>query len=293
MGAKDIAFPNLNIYLENVPKSFTVFGGFEIALYGVIIGCAMLLCVFTAAYDRKSRGLDPDNAWDCGLYGIIFGVIGARIYYVIFSWDLYKDNPIDILNTRNGGLAIYGGVIGGFLTVFIYSKIKKISFPELADSVALAFPLGQAIGRWGNFFNREAFGGWNENILAMRLPLEAVRSSDISQEIMAHVKEGMDYIQVHPTFLYESIWNAVLFIGLFSYRKHKSFSGEIFMHYLFFYGLGRFFIEALRTDQLLIPVIGLPVSRVVALCCMAISAVVCLGYRIYLIKQNEGSSSGG
>ena len=162
----------------------------------------------------------------------------------------------------------------------------------MADSVALAFPLGQAIGRWGNFFNREAFGGWNENILAMRLPLAAVRASDVSPEIMSHVQEGMDYIQVHPTFLYESIWNTVLFIGLFLYRKHKSFSGEIFMHYLFFYGLGRFFIEALRTDQLLIPVIGLPVSRVVALCCMVISAFVCLGYRIYLIKkQNEGSDS--
>ncbi len=287
MNAGDIAFPNLNIYFENVPKSFTVFGGFDIALYGIIIGCGMLLCVLTAVYDRKSRGMNPEEMWDCSLYGIIFGVVGARIYYVIFSWDYYKNDPIAILNTRNGGLAIYGGVIGGFLTVFIYSRIKKISFLELADSVALAFPLGQAIGRWGNFFNREAFGGWTENTLAMRLPLAAVRASDVNSDIMSHVKEGMDYIQVHPTFLYESIWNTILFAGLFIYRKRKVFSGEIFVHYLFFYGLGRFFIEALRTDQLLLPFVNLPVSRVVALCCMVISALVLIIMQFKMIKKKN------
>ena len=285
MNVNDIAFPNLNIYLENVPKTITVFGGFNIAYYGIIIGAAMLLCVLTAAYDRKSRGLDPEAIWDCGIYGIIFGVIGARLYYVIFSWDMYKDNPIEILFTRNGGLAIYGGVIGGFLTVLVYSRIKKLSFPEMADSVALVFPLGQAIGRWGNFFNREAFGGWSENVLSMRLPLAAVRSSDVTDEIMSHVTSGMDYIQVHPTFLYESIWNTLLFIGLFIYRKHKSYSGEIFVHYLFFFFFGRFFIEALRTDQLLLPFVNIPVSRVVALCCMLFSAAVSIAVQFKLIKQ--------
>lgn len=274
MNPNDISFPNLNIYLTDVPKTITAFGGFEIALYGVLIGCAMLLCVLTAAYDRKSRGLDPDNIWDCALYGIIFGVIGARIYYVIFAWDIYKDDLLQIFNTRGGGLAIYGGVIGGFLTVLIYSRIKKISFPEMADSVALVFPLGQAIGRWGNFFNREAFGTWSENILSMRLPLAAVRQSDVNDTIMSHITEGMDYIQVHPTFLYESIWNTLLFAGLFLYRKKKKFSGEIFLLYLFFYGLGRFFIEALRTDQLIAPFIGLPVSRIVAMGCMVVSLVI-------------------
>lgn len=285
MGVNDISFPNLNIYLENVPKNAADFGGFTIALYGVIIGIAMLLCVLTAAYDRKSRGLDPDNMWDCALYGIIFGVIGARIYYVIFAWEIYKDDLLQIFNTRNGGLAIYGGVIGGFLTVFIYCRIKKISFLEMADSVALVFPLGQAIGRWGNFFNREAFGGWCENVLAMRLPLAAVRSSDVSQEIMSHVSADMDYIQVHPTFLYESVWNTVLFMGLFLYRKKKAFAGEIFMLYLFFYGLGRFFIEALRTDQLIMPFVNLPVSRIVAAVCMVLSAAVCIIMRIKGSKE--------
>ncbi len=276
MGVNDISFPNLNIYLSNVPKSFTVFGSFTIALYGVIIGCGMLLCVLTAAYDRKSRGLNPDELWDCALYGLIMGVIGARIYYVIFAWDIYKDDPLSAFNIRNGGLAIYGGVIAGFLTVFVFCRVKKLSFPEMADSVALAFPLGQAIGRWGNFFNREAFGGWSENLLSMRLPLAAVRASDVNPDIMSHVTEGMEYIQVHPTFLYESLWNCVLFIGLFLYRKHKAFPGEIFMLYLFFYGLGRFFIEALRTDQLIMPGIGFPVSRIVAAACMIVSAGICI-----------------
>ena len=293
MNPGDIAFPNLNIYLENVPKTITVFGGFTIALYGIIIGCGMLICVATAAYDRKSRGLDPDSMWDCALYGIIFGVIGARIYYVLFSWDMYKNDLKEIFMIRNGGLAIYGGVIGGFLTVLIFCLVKKISFLEMADSVALVFPLGQAIGRWGNFFNREAFGGWTDNIFAMRLPVADVRVSDIPPELMDLVNGGADYIQVHPTFLYESMWNTILFISLFLYRKHKAFSGEVFALYLFFYGLGRFFIEALRTDQLKLPYVGLAVSRVVALVCMVLSAAVCIfmRYRLRKAKIRKGAES--
>ena len=287
MSPSDIAFPNLNIYLKDVPQVITLFNGFTIALYGIIIGCAMLLCVAVAAYDRNSRGLNGEDIWDLAFIGIISGVVGARIYYVIFSWDNYRGNIKEILNTRNGGLAIYGGVIGGFLATFIFSRVKKLSFPELADSVALVFPLGQMFGRWGNFFNREAFGGWCESLFAMRLPLEAVRRSDISAGIASHITEGMDYIDVHPTFLYESLWNAALFAGLFLYRKHKRFSGEIFFLYLLFYGLGRFFIEALRTDQLLLPAVGLPVSRVVALICMVVSLAAIVVIRLKIKKSKE------
>lgn len=290
MNPGDIAFPNLNIYLTDVPKTITVFGDFTIALYGMIIGTAMILCVITAAYDRKSRGLNPDAIWDLAFYGILSGIIGARVYYVIFSWDMYKDNIPEIFNLRHGGLAIYGGVIGGFLAVFIYSLIKHENALEIADSVALAFPLGQALGRWGNFFNREAFGGWSENILAMRLPIAAVRASDISPEIQAHITEGLEYIQVHPTFLYESLWNTVLFIGLFLYRKKKGFSGEILCLYLFFYGLGRFFIEALRTDQLIMPWVNFPVSRIVALACMLVSAAVIILIRLSGRHSSKDSS---
>lgn len=284
MNPTDIAFPNLNLYFENVPKSLTLFNGFSIALYGIIIGSAMIICVMVAAYDRKSRGLDSEVIWDLAIYGIISGVIGARIYYVVFSWSYYSKNPGEILNVRNGGLAIYGGVIAGFLAVFIYSKVKKESFPELFDSVALVFPIGQALGRWGNFFNREAFGDYSDGLFAMRLPIEAVRISDISEKMLSNMGVA-DYIDVHPAFLYESVWNLLLFIGLFLYRKKKRFSGEIFFLYLFFYGLGRFFIEGLRTDQLRIAGTALPVSRVVAVLCMVIAGVALIGYKRFYGKR--------
>ena len=273
MSSTDISFPNLGINLTNVPKGFEVFG-LTIAIYGCIIGCAILLGVCLASYDRKSRGLSDDPVWDAAVYGVVSAIIGARAYYVIFAWDMYKNDLPSILNIRQGGLAIYGGVIGAFLAVFIYCRVKKVDFWELTDSVALGFPLGQAMGRWGNFFNREAFGGWSDGKLAMRLPLSAVRDSDISAGIRAHITSGMDYIQVHPTFLYESLWNTALLIFLLYYRKRKKFSGEILMLYLFFYGMGRFWIEGLRTDQLIMPVVNLPVSQIVAVGCMIIPAIV-------------------
>lgn len=149
-------------------------------------------------------------------------VIGARIYYVIFAWDYYKDNLLSIFNTRNGGMAIYGGVIGAFLTLFIYCKTKKISPFRLGDLCVPGLILGQAIGRWGNFMNREVFGEYTDNFLAMRLPIEAVRSRDISENVAAHIVEGTNYIQVHPTFLYESLWNLMILLIMLVYRKHKS-----------------------------------------------------------------------
>lgn len=278
MSVNDISFPNLGIYLHDVPKNFQVFG-FTIALYGCIIGCGILLGVLLASYDRRSRGLSEDPIWDAASVSVLSAIIGARAYYVIFAWYMYKDDLLSIFNIRQGGLAIYGGVIGAFLSVFIYCRIKKIPFLELTDSVALGFPLGQAMGRWGNFFNREVFGGWSDGPLAMRLPIAAVRQSDISVGISNHIAEGMDYIQVHPTFLYESLWNFALLIFLFCYRKHKKFSGEILMLYLFFYGLGRFWIEGVRTDQLMAPVLNIPISQIVAVVCMIVSLIVIIVYR--------------
>ena len=278
MSAGDIAFPNLGIELHNVPKSFSVFG-FSIALYGLIIGCAILFCVALSAWDRQNRGMNGDDIWDVATYGVVFAILGARAYYVAFAWDNYRGNLLSIINLRQGGLAIYGGVIGAFATIYIWCRIKKKDFREVFDSIGLTFPLGQAIGRWGNFFNREAFGGWSENLLSMRLPIAAVRTSDISEGIRAHINAGSDYIQVHPTFLYESCWNICLFIFLFYMRKKKKFSGEIFLLYLFFYGLGRFFIEFLRTDQLIAPVLNVPISQIVAVCCMIVSGTLYLRSR--------------
>lgn len=264
MDLMDIDFPNLGIYLHNVPKSFTIFG-FEIALYGVIIGIGVLLGILAAARVAKATGQDPDLYWDFSLYAVIFSIIGARIYYVIFAWDQYKDNLLAVFNIRQGGLAIYGGVIAAFTTLFIYAKIKKQNAFRMADTGVVGLILGQAVGRWGNFTNREVFGEYTDNLLAMRLPVEAVRSSDISESIAAHITEGVNYIQVHPTFLYESLWNLMIFVLLIVYWKHKKFEGEIALLYLGGYGLGRAWIEGIRTDQLFLPGTQVPVSQVLAI----------------------------
>lgn len=273
MEAMDIDFPNLGIYLHNVPKGFTIFG-FEIALYGVIIGIGVLAGILLATKVAKATGQDADVYWDFAIYAVIFSIIGARIYYVIFMWDMYRDDLLSIFNIRQGGLAIYGGVIAAFITLFVYAKLKKQNALRMADTGVTGLILGQVIGRWGNFTNREVFGEYTDNLFAMRLPIEAVRRSDISESIAAHITEGVNYIQVHPTFLYESLWNLCLLVIVLLYWKHKKFEGEIALLYLGGYGLGRAWIEGIRTDQLFIPGTQLPVSQLLGLLLFA-GAVIC------------------
>ncbi len=263
MDVTDIAFPHLHIYLENVPKTVTVFG-FSIAFYGLIIGMGVILGVLMAVREAKVTGQDPDIYWDFSIYAIFFCILGSRIYYVIFSWDMYKDNLLEIFNLRHGGLAIYGTVIAAFLTAGIYCRVKKLSFFRLCDTGIMGLILGQSIGRWGNFMNREAFGQYTDNLFAMRLPIAAVRPEYISPSISEHILEGTNYIQVHPTFLYESMWNVLVLCLLLAFRKRKKFQGEVALLYLGAYGFGRFFIEGLRTDQLVIGHSGIAVSQVLA-----------------------------
>lgn len=264
MNPGDIAFPHLGIYLRDVPKSISVFG-FEIAFYGIIIATGILLGILLASREAKVTGQDPDDYWDFSIYAVICSIIGARVYYVVFAWDLYKDDLLSVFNLRQGGLAIYGAVIAAFLTGFLYARRKKKSFFLMADTGVVGLVLGQIIGRWGNFFNREAFGQYTDGLFAMRLPVAAVRASDISESIASHIAEGVNYIQVHPTFLYEGLWNTGVLLFMLYYRKKlKKFNGEIALVYLGGYGLGRLWVEGLRTDQLLIPGIGWPVSQLLA-----------------------------
>ena len=206
---------------------------------------------------------------------------------------MYKDDLLSVFNIRQGGLAIYGGVIAAIITTFIFAKVKKIKFGLLCDTAGLGLVLGQIIGRWGNFFNREAFGGYSDGLFAMQLPLSAVRSSDCTPELLQKVVEvdGISYIQVHPTFLYESLWNLGLLILLIIFFKHKKFDGEVFLWYLFGYGIGRFWIEGLRTDQLLLPVVNYPVSQLVAILLVVISLVWVIVGEVRARKQNPPLST--
>lgn len=287
-----IEFPNIGIYLPNVGDHVTVFG-FDIAFYGITIGIAILAGIFIAAAEAKRTGQNPEDYYDFAIYAVIFSIIGARIYYVAFSWDMYKDDLKSILNLRQGGLAIYGGVIAAVISVFVYAKIKKMSPALIFDTAGLGLVAGQAIGRWGNFFNREAFGEYTDSLFAMRLPLSAVRSSDVT----ALMKENMEtidrivFIQVHPTFLYESLWCLFVLIVLLLYRRHKRFTGEVFLLYLLGYGFGRFWIERLRTDQLWIPGTEIPVSQVLAGVLVVFSVLLIIFFRKTVPKNEQNNSN--
>jgi len=269
-----INFPHLHIYLHHVGKNIMI-GNFSVAYYGIVIAIGMLAGLGIACWMAKRTGQKTDTYFDLALVAIICSVIGARVYYVIFRWDLYKDDLLSVFNLRQGGLAIYGGVIAAIITVFVFSRVRKLSMGLLCDTAGLGLVLGQVIGRWGNFFNREAFGDYYDGLFAMQLPVSAVRTSDLTEKLMSHttVIDGVEYISVHPTFLYESFWNLCLFILLMLYFKHRKFDGEVFLLYLLGYGIGRFWIESLRTDQLLIPHINYPVSMALAATLVAVSAI--------------------
>ena len=260
-----IYFPNLGIYLENVGKSFDVFG-FQIAFYGITMATGILAGYLAAAKEAKRTGQNPEDYLDMLLYAVFFALVGARIYYVIFRWDYYGHDLMRIFNLRQGGLAIYGGIIGAFTTAYFFTKKRKLSFTQMLDTACPGLALGQVIGRWGNFFNREAFGDYTDGLFAMQLPVSAVRSGEITEKMWEHMEviHGIEFIQVHPTFLYEGLWNVGVIIFLYFYRDHKKFTGELVLWYLVLYGIGRFWIEALRTDQLLIPGIGFPISQLLA-----------------------------
>ncbi len=288
MDITDIAFPNLGIYLENVPRKFTVFG-FDIYFYGLIIGIGVLMGVLMAVHMAKKEKMDPDIIWDFAIYAVIFSVIGARLYYVAFSWDEYKDNLLSILNTRKGGMAIYGGVIGAFITLFVYSKVKKLSPYQIGDCGVFGLVLGQIIGRWGNFFNREVFGQYTDSLFAMRLPVDAVRAKDISESHLAGMEAmgAVNFIQVQPTFLYEGVGNLVVLILMYLYHKKKKYHGQMCLFYLGGYGIVRFFVEGIRTDQLLIPGTQIPVSQMLGIV-MFLGAVVANGIILYCLKKKKG-----
>ncbi|MCD8398438.1 MAG: prolipoprotein diacylglyceryl transferase [Lachnospiraceae bacterium] len=272
-----IRFPHLGITLTNVVKSFQI-GGLTIACYGIVLAAAMMTGLFLVMKVAKATGQKEDDYFDLGILAIAIAVVCARIYYVVFSWDYYSSHLAEIFNLRKGGLAIYGGVIGGVATVLVFCHIRKLNAARMLDTMSVGLVWGQALGRWGNFFNREAFGEYTDNLLAMQLPVSDVRASEITETMRAHIQtiDGVEYIQVHPTFLYESLWNlGVLAVLLLVTRRlhcrkdperhlERKNDGVVFLLYLLLYGLGRLWIEGLRTDQLILFGTGLPVSQVLS-----------------------------
>ncbi len=254
----EISFPSLGITM-NPPSSFTI-GPLTIHLYGVIIAAGLMLAVLYACRRSREFGIKEDDVIDGVLWVTPFAIICARLYYCLFSWDSYADDPISILYIWNGGLAIYGGVIGAAIGVIVFCKIKKIKIPALLDLVALGFLIGQAMGRWGNFFNREAFGCRTDSFFRMGL--------------LNSITGTVGYF--HPTFLYESVWNVLGFVMLHFASKHRQYDGQIALGYAAWYGLGRTFIEGLRTDSLYLGVFR--VSQLLA-------AVTCFAALVVLVWQ--------
>ncbi|WP_069997547.1 prolipoprotein diacylglyceryl transferase [Cellulosilyticum sp. I15G10I2] len=261
----NIYFPHLNLQFNINSAAFEIFG-VSIYWYGLIITTGILLGTVLASYIARQEGLDSEIMIDFILYNIIFALIGARIYYVIFNFSYYKDNLLQIFNIRQGGLAIYGGVIVSVIVAIIYTKKKNIKFWLFADCATYGLVLGQAIGRYGNFANKEAFGDYTNSLFAMRI-LKTEAKLPFSENILNNLQVafGEQYIQVHPTFFYESCWNIGLLILLLIYRRYRKAYGEIFLLYLIGYGIGRFWIEGLRTDQLLLGNTQIAISQVVAI----------------------------
>ena len=292
----EIRFPNLGIVLSNVKDGFMI-GNFEIRFYGMIIALGFILAYLVMAGEAKRTKQDPELYLDFMLWLVIPAILGARIYYVLFSLDDYIKEGQSIgqtikgmLNIRAGGLAIYGGVIAGIITVIVFSKKRKVSTMLMLDTISMGMLVGQIFGRWGNFFNREAFGEYTDSLLAMAIPAEwfggknylvgKVNSGIITQTMIDNVKvfDGKEFIQMHPTFLYESVWNLVVLLVIFLYRRHKKFNGEMFAMYIWGYGLGRVWIEGLRTDSLMLPVANFRVSQLIAALCV-------VGASIYIIVK--------
>ena len=261
-----ISFPMLGGPTLDFPASFTLFGH-EFYHYGVVMAIAFIAAVFYASKRAPQMGIKGDDIFGLVLWVLPIAIVGCRVYYVIAEWDRYKDNLLDIFKIWEGGIAMYGGTIAGVLTVIVWSRAKKIPFAATLDAASSGLILGQVIGRWANFVNREAFGG----------------ETDIFCRMGLTTPDGTTYY-VHPTFLYESLWNLVGFIIIDRYwlrKGHRKYDGQVFLFYVFWYGAGRSWIEGLRTDSLYIPGTNIRTSQLVA----ALSALTALVILLINIKR--------
>ena len=266
-GNSPIAFPAFGLEI-NPPMGFTV-GQYEIRFYGIIIAIGLLLACIYGLKRKTAFGLTEDEIIDGALCIIPFAIICARAYYCIFAWDEFKANPIEVLYIWKGGLAIYGGVIGAAIGIVVYCLLRKIPIGTALDITSLGFLIGQSVGRWGNFFNREAFGAQTENFLRMGLKLTEAGYS------------ASQMYYYHPTFLYESLWNLGGFVLLHFLSKKRKFDGQVALGYAAWYGLGRTFIEGLRTDSLYWGPFRVSQMLAAISCLIAVSVLVWQSFRAH------------
>lgn len=275
-----VEFPNLGGLKFTInPVAFQVFG-LPIYWYGIIIALGFMLAIFLALRSCQGHGIDPENLIDLILYATPVAIISARLYYVIFSWDQYRNNLSEIINTRRGGLAIYGGIIGALLVALIFTRVKKLSFMKILDFISPYIALAQAIGRWGNFVNQEAFG--TNTTLPWGMTSDRIR--DELTRLQIEGRSVNPALPVHPTFLYESLLDLCIFLFLIRYSKKEKAEGEVFFLYMISYGTGRFFIEGLRTDSLMLG--NLRISQV-----LAFVFVLAFGIAFYL-KRKKAAEDG-
>ena len=263
-----VTFPGIGLALDINPVAFAI-GDFQVYWYGIIIGTGFLLALIFALRNLKYFGIDKNGFIDCVLVGLIAGILGARLYYVFFKWDYYAQHLDELFAIHNGGLAIYGGVIGGLLGGCIVAKIKKLPIPAILDIAVMGFLIGQGLGRWGNFFNQEAFG----------------TPTDLPWRMVSENTEG---VGVHPCFLYESLWCLLGFFLLYWFsRKGRQYDGQIFLLYLVWYGMERMIVEGLRTDSLYTPLFGLRASQILAAVTMLAGIVLLIVFRKRRVKAAD------
>ena len=281
-----ISFPGLGIGEFIVNKVAVKIGPLEIRWYGILIALGMVLAFLYAGYRAKQNGVILDDLLDMGLFAVVFGIVGARLYYVIMEFETYK-TFYDVIAIWNGGLAIYGGIIGGALAVFCVAKYKakkgkNISFPLCTDMILPGVMIAQALGRWGNFCNGEAYGG----IVPEGSPLYFLRMGLLSENTIRDFgTKELSY--VHPTFLYESLWNVIGFVLINVFFKKKKFDGEVSLWYVTWYGFGRMLIEGLRTDSLYVGPIR--ISQLIGFLCFVTGASLIVWRRIVIWKREKSA----
>ena len=298
-----IYFPGIGIAFPNVSSGITIFG-FEIKFYAIVITLGFVFATLISQREARLSGQDPEDYLDFVLAMVIPVIIGARLYYIIFNHESFFGGGktawqtfVGLINLRNGGLAVYGGLIAGTITAIIFGKTKKITMPLMWDTVSMGVLFGQMLGRWGNFFNRECYGGYYSGTFRMAIPYEYFvqkgsaeylqNSNVITQEMLSNMEvvNGQQCITMHPAFLYEGVLNLLIIVFILLYRRHKKFDGEIGLIYMMGYGICRFIVEALRTDSLMIG--PLKISQVVALGCIILAAALMIYNRVRIAKGVE------